>query len=106
MRVGKINELSRRLELQELARVPDGAGGFEGQWKTLKHLWGNIKMLSSTQNSTFNFLEIKATHLITLRKQSGVTINMRFLHNNDIYNIKYLNDLDNYFLEVICEKVT
>ncbi|MDR1494929.1 MAG: phage head closure protein [Rickettsiales bacterium] len=106
MKIGKINELSKRLELQELVRTSDGAGGFTNHWETLKYVWGNIKILSNAQNSTFNLLEIKATHLITLRRPNIITTNMRFINNNDIYNIKYLNDLDNYFLEVICEKIS
>ncbi|MDR1425460.1 MAG: phage head closure protein [Rickettsiales bacterium] len=104
MKINRINELNRRLELQELVRTPDGAGGFIGQWMTLRNIWGSIKMLSTVQNTTFNFLEIRATHLITLRKAGIITIDMRFVHKNDIYNIKYLNDLDNYFSEVICER--
>jgi SPP1 family predicted phage head-tail adaptor len=101
----KINELSRKLELQELEKIPDGAGGFLCQWKTIKYLWGNIQMISNSQSTQFSTLEIKATHLVTIRKAHTINFNMRFIYKNDIYNIKYLNDLDDYFIEIVCEKV-
>ncbi|MDR2778228.1 MAG: phage head closure protein [Rickettsiales bacterium] len=106
MKIGRINELNRRLELQELVKNPDGAGGFVGQWITVRNIWGNIKMLSNIPNTTFSFLEIRATHLITVRKHNNININMRFLYNNDYYNIKYLNNLDYYFIEAICDKIS
>jgi SPP1 family predicted phage head-tail adaptor len=101
----RINELSRKLELQELGKTPDGAGGFLCEWVTVKYLWGNIQMISNTQNTKFSALEIKATHLITLRKTNVINFDMRFIYHNDIYNIKYIDNLDNYFMEIICEKV-
>lgn len=30
---------------------------------------------------------------------------MRFIHKNSTYDIKYIDNLDNYFTEVICEKI-
>ncbi|MDR2777554.1 MAG: head-tail adaptor protein, partial [Rickettsiales bacterium] len=82
MKIGRINELNKRLEIQELIKTPDGAGGFIGQWVTIGKIWGSIKMLSNVPNTTFNFLEIRATHLVVVRKPSIININMRFYYNN------------------------
>jgi SPP1 family predicted phage head-tail adaptor len=102
----KINYLNRKLELQKFEKTQDGAGGFLGEWVTVKYLWGNIQMISNTQDTKFSTLEIKATHMITLRKINIINFNMRFIYNNDIYNIKYIDNLDNNFMELICEKLS
>jgi SPP1 family predicted phage head-tail adaptor len=101
----KINEINRKIELQELRKTSDGAGGFISEWVTIKHIWGSIQIISNTQNTKFSTLEAKATHLITIRKNSIINLNIRFVYNNDVYNIKYLDNLDKYFMDIICEKV-
>ena len=100
-----INHLNKKLELQELVKVDDGVGGFISEWRKVKDLWGSIEIISNTTNTTFNILEIKATHTITVRKFNNIDNNMRFVHKNSIYDIKYVDNLDNYFTKIICEKI-
>ncbi len=100
-----INHLNKKLELQELVKVADGVGGFLSEWRKIKDLWGNIEIISNATNTTFNILEVKATHTITVRKFNNIDNNMRFIHKNSIYDIKYVDNLDNYFTKIICEKI-
>lgn len=101
----KINNLNKKLELQEEYKTPDGIGGFVCEWKKVKNIWGNISVVSNNISTTYNILEIKATHVIIVRKLNNINNNMRFIYNSFIYNIKYINDLDNYYTEIICEKI-
>lgn len=100
-----INRLNKKLELQELIKTSDGVGGFLSEWKKIKDIWGSIEVISNTSNTTFNILEIKATHTIIVRKFNNINNNMRFIHKNSTYDIKYIDNLDNYFTEIICEKI-
>lgn len=101
----KINNLNKKLELQEEYKTPDEIGGFICEWKKVKNIWGSISLVSNNISTTYNILEIKATHIITVRRLNNINNNMRFIYNSFIYNIKYINDLDNYYTEVICERI-
>lgn len=101
----KINNLNRKLELQAQEKIPDGSGGYIAEWKRLKYVWGSIEALSNTMNTNFDMLEIRAGYSITLRKMNRVDSSMRFVYGGAIYSIKYINDLDSSYVEIICEKV-
>lgn len=103
MSTAKINNLSRQLELQELNKTSDGAGGYNTEWIKVKNIWGSIDLISNTSNTNYEILEIKATHIIIVRSLNNINNNMRFLYNDKVYVIKYINNLDKYFTEVICE---
>ncbi len=105
MKINFINKLNKKLELQELIKMPDGAGGFIQKWNKIKDVWGNIELVSNTTNTTFNILEIKATHVITIRKFNNINLNMRFIYDNSVYNIKYIDNLNKNFTEIICERI-
>ena len=103
MSKNKINNLNKKLELQELIKESDGAGGYKTEWKTIKTIWGDIKLISNYTNTNYSMLELKATHIITVRSFNNINNNMRFIYNDNIYIIKYINDLNNNFTEIICE---
>lgn len=104
MKKYRTNDLNKKLELQESIKTEDGAGGFDIVWKKVKDVWGKIELLSNITNKNFDILELKATHLIVVRRLNNININMRFIYANKIYIIKYINNLDNYFTEIICEE--
>ncbi len=100
----RTNDLNKKLELQKIIKIEDGAGGFNVSWEKVKDVWGKVELLSNITNKNFDILELKATHLIVVRRLNNININMRFIYNDVIYVIKYINNLDNYFAEIICEE--
>lgn len=101
----KTNDLNKKIELQELTKIDDGAGGFITEWESVKYLWAKVELLANLSNKNFEVLELKASHLIVVRKLNNIDNNMRFAYNDNIYVIKYINNLDKYFTEIICEQL-
>lgn len=99
----KINKLNKKIELQTLEKVPDGAGGFNTNWIKVKDIWGNIESINNINTNNYSMLEIKATHLITIRSLNNINKNNRLVYNNVIFTIKYINNLNNNFTDIICE---
>lgn len=100
----RTNNLNKKIELQESIKVSDGIGGYIIKWIKIKNIWAKVELISNISNKNFDILELKATHLIVVRYLNSINNNMRFVYKNIIYNIKYINNLDNYFTEVICEE--
>ncbi|MDR1499177.1 MAG: phage head closure protein [Rickettsiales bacterium] len=101
----RTNDLNRKVKLQQLTKTSDGAGGFITQWESVKDVWCKIELISNITNRNFGVLETGATHLVVVRRLNNIDKNTRFMYNNSIFNIKHLNDLDNNFTEIICEKI-
>ena len=104
MKSYKTNDLNKKIELQEMTKAEDGAGGFEVHWEKVKDLWAKVELLLNITNKNFDVLQLKATHLVVVRRLNNINTNMRFLYNGSIFSIKYINNLDNYFTEIICNE--
>ena len=101
----RINKLNKKVELQKLKKLPDGVGGFEVKWTKIKDLWVNIRLISNSINDRYDMLEVRATHIITVRKLNNVDKSVRFVCNDGVYVVKYVNDVEGGFVEVVCEVV-
>lgn len=100
----RTNDLNKKIELQKMVKIEDGAGGFKVQWEKIKDLWAKVELLSNISNKNFDILQLKATHMVVVRRLNNIDSSMRFLFNGNIFAIKYINNLDNYFTEIICEE--
>ena len=101
----RINKLNKKVELQKLEKLPDGVGGFEVKWTKIEDLWVNIRLISNSINDRYDMLEVRATHIITVRKLNNIDKYMRFVCNDVVYAVKYVNDVGGGFVEVVCEVV-
>lgn len=104
-KINRINKLNQKAELQKLEKIPDGAGGFGVNWIKVKNVWIDIKLISNSINNKYNMLEIKATHVITIRKLNNIDKNVRFVCNDGVFVVKYVGEVVGGFVEVVCEKL-
>ena len=49
-----VNKLRDRIEIQELVKEPDGAGGFLAEWRTIEETWASVTPMSGTRALEFS----------------------------------------------------
>ncbi|MEM7470041.1 MAG: head-tail adaptor protein [Pseudomonadota bacterium] len=59
--------LNRKLELEELSQVSDGAGGFVSNWTTLGTLWGRLRPGSGRESLGGTVVLSSAPYVIIVR---------------------------------------
>ncbi|MCV6593737.1 MAG: head-tail adaptor protein [Silicimonas sp.] len=62
-----MRRLSRKLDLQALSRVADGAGGFSGDWQALGTLWAEVRPGRGRLEGGEGGARARASYEITLR---------------------------------------
>lgn len=104
-KINRINKLSKKVELQKLEKTPDGAGGFGINWVKIKDIWANIELVNNTISNKYNMLEIKATHVVTVRRLNNIDKSVRFVCGDGVFVVKYVGEAVGGFVEVVCERV-
>lgn len=97
-----INELNKKVEIQEEIKIEDGLGGFNSSWETIKTIWCKIELMNVQLTDNYKSLAVEGTHIITTRKLNNIKSNMRLVFNNNIFLIKYIDDFDKDFIKIIC----
>ncbi|WP_342045983.1 phage head closure protein [Bacillus sp. OTU530] len=105
MNPGKLN---KRIVLQKLATVDDGAGGSEESWQDTSSVWALIQPLQGRELYQAQQINTELTHRITIRYREDVNASMRIMYNNREFTIDSIVNIEesNRFLEMTCrEKV-
>ena len=87
-----IPTLNRQLELQELSRTPDGAGGFNESWAALGTLWAAIRPTSGREGESDHIkLSTVGAEVITRAAPVGAASRpkpgQRFVEGSRVYRI-------------------
>lgn len=107
-----MKRLSRKLELEDLTRVDDGAGGFVGNWVALGTVWGAVDPLSGRLERGDGASRTRTAYKISVRAVPTASsgrprAGQRFREGARIYNIRaVLQSSDARYLTCICDEET
>lgn len=91
--------LNRKLELQQLTRTPDGAGGFDETWTPLGTIWAAIRPTSGREGESDHIRLSKVGVDITVRAApidapSRPKPDQRLVENTRVYRILAVTEKD------------
>jgi SPP1 family predicted phage head-tail adaptor len=87
-------KLNRRLELQQPAETPDGAGGVTRSYGIVARLWASVEPVSARRAVEADAGGATITHRITIRKRALVTTRHRLVEGANVYRIVSLREDD------------
>lgn len=101
-----IGELNQRLELQDLVRTPDGAGGSDTNWTTIATVWAKLRPRHGREQLWAEAKTATNTHVITIRYRTGVSAQMRFAGQGRTFDIVSVINIDeqNRWLSCLCKE--
>lgn len=103
-----IQNLNRRITLEEPQLIQDDIGGSEKTWVLISKLWSKIEPKSASQVKFSEQLQHRVTHKITVRyfKSPSLKIDQRIIYDNRIFQIKGFRNLmeQNQFFEIDAEE--
>lgn len=102
----KAGDLNRRIEVQYLTRVDDGAGGSLSTWDTFMMLWADVQPLSSKEVLSLGQIQATTTHKVIMRYRTDILTSHRILYGTKILEITSIIDVDDRHeaLELICRE--
>ncbi len=84
-----IGALRRRLTLEVLDLVSDGAGGLSGSWTQVAQIWGAIEPRTGLEIFSGDGVEARVTHDIWIRPRNGVVPSQRLRTlDGRVFNIR------------------
>jgi len=98
----QIGELTRRVVLEEMSRIADGAGGAIETWTTVATVFASVLALGGGEGSAFDRVTGRATHEIVIRHRADVRPAMRFRLGTRIFEILSALDADGRRRHVRC----
>lgn len=107
-----MTRLSRKLDLQDLTRADDGAGGFVGNWVTLGTHWGAVEPLTGRLERGEAAARARTAYKILVRavptaSSARPRAGQRFREGARVYDIRaVLQSSDARFLTCICDEET
>lgn len=105
-----MKRLSRKLELETLSRVSDGAGGYTGNWAALGTHWGAVEPLSGRLERGEGVARARTAYRITVRavppaSSARPKAGQRFREGTRVYDIRaVLQSGDARFLSCIVDE--
>jgi head-tail adaptor len=112
-----VNKLRDRIEIQELIKEPDGAGGFLAEWRTIEETWASvtpmkgIRALEFSQTAGFYPYQVKMRQAIEpdLTRQrrlifKGKSMVMHSVLNHDERN--FVSDVVAYYKDSVTQNPT
>jgi len=96
--------LRHRIIIQKHTLTSDGAGGSTMTWATHVSAWASVKPISAREAFTHGAVEGSVSHRVRLRYQAGVAPAMRVSHNDRVFKILGVRNLDeeSRWLELDC----
>jgi len=83
----KIGDLSKRIEIQAITKVPDGLGGFINSYLTLYTIDAAIWDATSNERNTASATTLVISHRIRIRYKSGFKSTYRIKFGLRYFNI-------------------
>jgi len=105
-----MKRLSRKLELEGLARITNGSGGFTGEWSPLGIHWGAVDPISGRMERGDGHSRSRVAYKITVRavpptSSARPKAGQRFREGARIYDIRsVLQSSDARYLNCIAEE--
>ena len=94
MKRTRVGALRHRLDIEAVARTPDGGGGATETWMAVASVWAAIEPTSGREAVTAEAVAGAITHHVTLRHRAGLAPAMRFRHGSRILEIAAVLDAD------------
>lgn len=105
-----MKRLSRKLELEVLSRIDDGAGGFAGSWTGLGTHWGAVEPLTGRLERGEGRARSRTAYRITVRavpptSSARPKAGQRFREGARVYDIRaVLQSADARYLSCIADE--
>ncbi len=101
-----IGELRTKLVLEAPSRASDGGGGADVTWQTVATVWAALRPLGGAESFALDRVAGRASHEITLRHRTDVTLEMRFRDGARVYDIRSAVDPDGrrHWLRCVAEE--
>ncbi len=104
-------ELSRRLVLEAVRRLPDGLGGFDAVWEAQGMLWADVRAKSGREDVVGGQVRSRVIHRILVRaaplgSASRPRPDQRLRDGARVYDIRAVTEhgTDGRFLEILAEE--
>jgi len=90
--------LPHRLAIQTESRVEFGGGAYTTSWATSTTIWANVQVQGTNQSAYFETYKDEkkqqySSYDVTIRKNSNVTNETRFLFNGKILVVEATEDI-------------
>ncbi|MEM7567219.1 MAG: phage head closure protein [Pseudomonadota bacterium] len=85
--IGEIGALRRRVAIQEMTLVPDGAGGFESGWTTIAQTWAAFSPISAAESYDEGLVTSRTTHKVLIRYREDIHPSMRIVAGTRSYEV-------------------
>jgi SPP1 family predicted phage head-tail adaptor len=102
--VTTIGRLDRRLTLETPVATSDDVGGTMVTWQPVARLWAEVRSRFGNERQWAEALTSEATHLIRIRRTSGLGPNMRFTEGDRIFEIRSLIEDGRHWTDCLCRE--
>lgn len=92
--IGEIGALRRRVAIQEMTLVPDGAGGFRSGWVTRAETWASFEPVGANEAYEDGLVTSRTTHRVLVRHREDIHPAMRLLVGGRTYEVLAAVDPD------------
>lgn len=98
----KVGKMDKRLNVMNVEKVSDGAGGYEEDRVIVKTTWGKIESIRGKEFWEAAQTQAEVSHAITIRYTKDVNRTHLMEYNGRIFDIQYIIDVDEArrFLEI------
>jgi SPP1 family predicted phage head-tail adaptor len=109
----KIGPMRQRVTVQTLSEAQDSYNQKIQSWTDAGTYWASIKNLSGREAVNAKQIKAESTHLVTMRyvgalfTSPGLLPSMRLTFNSRIFNILYVNNIDerNREYSLLCQEL-
>lgn len=104
MRSGRLN---KRVIIQTVSRVSDGAGGVTETWADTATVWASVAPATGNEQFQADQLDSRVSQIVTIRHRAGVLTSQRILFGARTFSIQnVLNSKEkNEELVLLCEEL-
>jgi len=103
----------QRVSVETLSESRDGYGQKQKTWTTQGTYWASIRNLSGREAVNAKQIKADTTHMVTMRyigalfASPGLLPSMRLLFNSRVFNILYVNNIDerNREYQLLCQEL-
>lgn len=87
-----IGELNERVALQRKSSSRTSAGGEVPSWTAIATVWGKVRAMSGREREHAMRTEATATHVVTIRRRSGISEVDRIVWQSRALNVRFIRD--------------
>lgn len=108
MKQTAIGNRNRRITIQSCTLTTNDEGYQVEEWANVATVWASIKNLHGNEFFQAQAINSKATCKMNIRYIKDVNTGMRVVYGDKIYNILYVDDIEENHIEIelLCEVVS